>query len=282
MKKELIEQLFASFEDIKQEQAGVEYWSARELQVLLGYTKWENFQKIIRRAIDATENSGYDINDHFLEVRKMIATGKGAQREVLDYNLTRYACYLIAQNGDSSKSQVAFAQTYFAVQTRKQEVIEQRLLDIERVQARDKLSQTEKKLSGVLYERGIDSQGFAIIRAQGDQALFGGSTTADMKERLNVPANRPLADFLPTLTIKAKDFAAELTRHNVVGKDLKGQQPISNEHVANNKAVRKILNERGVKPELLPPDPDVKKVQRKLASEEKQAVKPVRKRKETS
>ena len=276
MKKELIEQLFVSFEDIKQEQAGVEYWSARELQGLLGYTKWENFEKAIKRAQEATKNSNYDINDHFLEVRKMIEAGKGAQREVLDYNLTRYACYLIAQNGDSSKSQVAFAQTYFAVQTRKQEIIEQRLLDIERVEAREKLSQTEKKLSGVLYERGVDGQGFAIIRAQGDQALFGGNSTTDMKQRLKVPASRPLADFLPTLTIKAKDFAAELTRHNVIDKDLKGQQKISGEHVANNKAVRKILGERGVKPELLPPDPDVKKVQRKLASEEKKALKMAR------
>lgn len=279
MKKELIEQLFVSFEDIKQEQAGVEYWSARELQGLLGYTKWENFEKAIKRAQGATKNSNYDINDHFLEVRKMIEAGKGAQREVSDYNLTRYACYLIAQNGDSSKSQVAFAQTYFAVQTRKQEIIEQRLLDIERVEAREKLSQTEKKLSGVLYERGVDGQGFAIIRAQGDQALFGGNSTTDMKQRLKVPASRPLADFLPTLTIKAKDFAAELTRHNVIDKDLKGQQKISGEHVANNRAVRKILGERGVKPELLPPDPDVKKVQRKLASEKKKALKDVKDKK---
>ncbi len=277
MKRELVQQLFANFEEIKQERAGVEYWSARALQGLLGYTKWENFEKVIQRAEEATKNSGYDINNHFLEVGRMIETGKGAQREVLDYNLTRYACYLIAQNGDSTKSQVAFAQTYFAVQTRKQEIIEQRLLDVERVEAREKLSKTEKRLSGVLYERGVDSQGFAMIRAQGDQALFGGNTTADMKERLGVPAKRPLADFLPTLTIKAKDFAAELTRHNVIDKDLNGQQRISGEHVANNKAVRKILGERGVKPELLPPDPDVKKVQRKLASDQKSALKNVRK-----
>lgn len=277
MKKELIEQLFVSFEDIKQVQAGIEYWSARELQVLLGYTKWENFEKAIGRAQEATINSGYAINDHFLEVRKMVDLGSGSQRDVVDFNLTRYACYLIAQNGDSSKSQVAFAQTYFAVQTRKQEIIEQRLLDIERVEAREKLSQTEKKLSGVLYERGVDSQGFAIIRAQGDQALFGGNTTADMKQRLGIPAKRPLADFLPTLTIKAKDFATELTRHNVIDKDLKGQQRISGEHVANNQAVRKILGERGVKPELLPPDPDVKKVQRKIASEEKKVLRDVKK-----
>lgn len=273
MKKELIEQLFVSFEDIKEEQFGVEYWSARALQELLGYTKWENFERVILRAQEGAKNSDYAIDDHFLKVRKMVELGSGSSREITDYNLTRYACYLVAQNGDPSKSQVAFAQTYFAVQTRKQEIIEQRLLEIERVEAREKLSQTERKLSGVLYERGVDGQGFAIIRAQGDQALFGGNSTHDMKQRLGVPAKRPLADFLPTLTIKAKDFAAELTRHNVIGKDLKGQQRISGEHVENNRAVRKILGERGVKPELLPPDPDVKKVQRKLASEDRKAQK---------
>ena len=277
MKKELIKQLFASFEAIKQEQSGVEYWSARELQVLLGYSKWENFEKAIKRAMEATKNSGYDTNNHFLEARKMVGLGSGSQREVNDYNLTRYACYLIAQNGDSTKTQVAFAQTYFAVQTRRQEIIEQRLLDIERVEAREKLSQTEKKLSGVLYERGVDSPGFALIRAQGDQALFGGYSTAEMKSRLHVPAKRPLADFLPTLTIKAKDFAAELTKHNVIDKDLRGQQRISGEHVANNTAIRKILGERGVKPEYLPPDLDVKKIQRKLASDEKTALKVAKK-----
>lgn len=281
MKKELIDQLFVSFENIKQEQSGVEYWSARELQLLLGYAKWENFEKVIRRALEATKNSGHDINDHFLEARKMVDLGSGSQREVIDCNLTRYACYLIAQNGDPSKSQIAFAQTYFAVQTRKQEIIEQRLLDLERVEAREKLSRTEKKLSGVLYERGVDSQGFAIIRAQGDHALFGGHSTQDMKHRLGVPEKRPLADFLPTLTIKAKDFAAELTRHNVIDKDLKGHQRISGEHVENNRAVRKILGERGVKPELLPSDPDVKKVQRKLVSEDKKAMKASARRKKT-
>lgn len=273
MKKEIIKQLFVSFEDIKQVQAGVEYWSARELQELLGYKEWRNFLNAVTKAKEATANSGYTISDHFVDSNKMVDLGSGAQRDLPDILLTRYACYLIAQNGDSSKSQVAFAQTYFAVQTRKQEIIEQRLLDIERVEAREKLSQTERKLSGVLYERGVDGQGFAIIRAQGDQALFGGNSTSDMKQRLNVPTKRPLADFLPTLTIKAKDFAAELTRHNVVDKDLKGQQKISGEHVANNQAVRKILGERGVKPELLPPDPDVKKIQRKLASDEKRALK---------
>ncbi|NCU29446.1 DNA damage-inducible protein D [Candidatus Saccharibacteria bacterium] len=280
MKKELIEQLFTSFENIKQEQSSLEYWSARELQTLLGYSKWENFEKVVLRAVESAKNSNHNIEDHFLKVRKMVELGSGSNREIVDYNLTRYACYLIAQNGDPSKSQIAFAQTYFAVQTRKQEIIEQRLLDIERVEAREKLSQTEKKLSGVLYERGVDNQGFGIIRAQGDQALFGGKGTADMKRRLGVPDSRPLADFLPTLTIKAKDFAAELTRHNVVDKDLRGQQKISGEHVANNSAVRRILGERGVKPELLPADTDVKKVQRKIVSEDKKALKVEKKKRQ--
>lgn len=279
MKKELIDQLFVSFEDIKQSQDNIEYWSARSLQELLGYSKWESFERVIIRAQEGAKKSGYAIDDHFLKVGKMVELGSGSKREIIDYDLTRYACYLIAQNGDPSKSEIAFAQTYFAVQTRKQEIIEQRLLDIERVEAREKLSKTEKKLSGVLYERGVDSKGFAIIRAQGDQALFGGHSTCDMKHKLRVPDKRPLADFLPTLTIKAKDFAAELTRHNVVDKNLKGQQPIAGEHIANNRAVRGILIDRGVKPESLPPDEDVKKVHRKLRSDDRKALKTTKKNK---
>ena len=273
MKKEQINELFLRFEEACYLFNDIECWSARELQSILGYTKWENFFKVIEKAKTACESSGIEILHHFPDIRKMIDLAKGAQREIEDVALTRYACYLIAQNGDSSKSEIAFAQTYFAVQTRKQEIIEQRLLDVARVSARDKLSKSEKTLSGLIYERGIDDKGFSIIRSKGDHALFGGFSTNDMKLKLQVPDNRPLADFLPTLTIKAKEFATELTSHNVTEKDLKGNEKIGKEHVDNNLAVRKMLIERGVKPEQLPPSDDVKKVQRKLDGEEKKLVK---------
>ncbi len=278
MKKEQIQLLFQQFENASQIIEEIECWSARELQEIFNYTKWDNFIKVIEKAKVACEKSGIIINDHFADVGKMVIVGSDAKRKISDIALTRYACYLVAQNADSSKSSVAFAQTYFAVQTRKQEIIEQRLLDIDRVTAREKLTKSEKKLSGIIYERGVDDRGFAIIRSQGDKALFGGYTTQEMKRKLNISDNRPLADFLPTLTIKAKDFATELTSHNVIEKDLKGESNISKEHIENNLAVRKILNERGVKPELLPPANDIKKIQRQLDNDEKKVKDDVKKK----
>lgn len=283
MKKEFIEELFKKFEDAYYDYEGVECWSARELQEILGYSQWRNFKNVIEKAQKSCEKAGEDTKNHFAEFSKMVEIGSGAQKPIEDIALTRYACYLIAQNGDAtSKSEIAFAQTYFAVQTRKQEIIEKRLLDVARVTAREKLSQSEKKLSGIIFERGVDNKSFSIIRSKGDQALFGGRTTNDMKRILQVPENRPLADFLPTLTIKAKDFATELTSHNVVDKNLKGDNQITKEHVENNLAVRKMLHDRGVKPEQLPVAEDIKKVERKLDNEEKKILKDVKKIQEKS
>ena len=277
MKKEQIRELFNQFENACYGYKGIECWSARELQIIFNYAEWRNFLKVIEKANEACQNSGNTISDHFVDINKMVDLGSGSKREVEDIALTRYACYLIAQNGDAAKTEIAFAQTYFAVQTRKQEIIEQRLLDIARVTAREKLSKSEKKLSAIIYERGVDDRGFALIRSKGDQALFGGFSTNDMKHRLQIDNSRPLADFLPTLTIKAKDFATELTSHNVTEKDLKGEAPISREHVDNNLAVRKILRERGVKPEQLPPSEDIKKVQRRLEGDRNKVLKDARK-----
>jgi DNA-damage-inducible protein D len=278
MKKEFISEIFKKFEDACYDYEGVECWSARDLQNILGYSQWRNFKNVIDKAEKSCEQAGEEAKNHFAEFSKMVEIGSRAQKPIEDIALTRYACYLIAQNGDATtKSEIAFAQTYFAVQTRKQEIIEKRLLDVARVTAREKLSQSEKKLSGIIFERGVDNKSFAIIRSKGDHALFGGRTTNDMKQILQVPANRPLADFLPTLTIKAKDFATELTSHNVVDKDLKGDNQITKEHIDNNMAVRKMLHDRGVKPEQLPQAEDVKKVERRLENEEKKILKEVKK-----
>ncbi len=275
MKKEIVGQLHSQFEGIAQtcQETGTEFWLARGLQEVLGYARWENFRKVIDKAVISCHTAGYEPSDHFLEVTKMVELGSGAVREVDDIALTRYACYLIAQNGDPSKDPIAFAQTYFAVQTRRQEVIEKRLADVERVGARKKLTASEKELSGIIYERVRDERSFARIRSKGDQALFGGKTTQSMKDTLGIPKSRPLADFLPTITIKAKDFANEITNFNIKKDDLHSESTISREHVKNNTDVRKLLTDRDIVPEQLPPAEDIKKIERRLASDEKKLPK---------
>ena len=262
MKTEQIKELFAQFEVAASEYEGIECWSARELQVLLGYSKWENFEKVILKAKESCKQAVEKISDHFPDVRKVITKGKGAKEDISDILLTRYACYLIAQNGDSRKEEIAFAQNYFAVQTRRAELVEKRLLEYELVAAPEKLSQTEKQLSGVLYARGVDEKGFGIIRSKGDQALFR-LTTQQLKKEMQVPDGRPVEDFLPTISIKAKDLASEMTSLNVQNKNLELHSPIEKEHVDNNIAIREMLTKRGIIPEKLPPAEDVKKVQRK-------------------
>jgi DNA-damage-inducible protein D len=273
MKTELIQRLTADFEDhAQQSEGGVEYWLARDLQHLLGYMEWRNFSTTaISKAKTACEVSGHSVADHFVDVTKMVDLGSGSQREIEDILLTRYACYLIAQNGDARKQEIAFAQTYFAMQTRRAELIEQRLLDSERVSARKKLSATEKELSDVIFEQTGGNSDFALIRSKGDQALFGKSTQA-MKAQWKVPDNRPLADFAPTIILKAKDFATEITIFNARQHGMQSELAISQEHVTNNKAVRNTLLERGIRPETLPAAEDVKKVERRLASEEKKSL----------
>jgi DNA-damage-inducible protein D len=277
MKREKIVELHAEFEEIvrRDDDSDIEFWMARDLLPLLGYRTWRNFEPVVEKAVKACELSGYTAEDHFARVRTMVNIGSGAQRDVDDIMLTRYACYLIAQNGDSTKAPVAFAQTYFAVQTRKQEVIEKRLAEVERLSARKKLTQSERELSGIIFERLRDGQSFARIRSKGDMALFGGNTTNDMKKRLGVSKGRALADFLPAITIKAKDFANEITNFNIKRDDLRTEPKITAEHTKNNKDVRKLLLDRKIVPENLPPSEDLKKIERRLTSEEKKLPKRV-------
>lgn len=271
MEKSKITAIKSQFDDAIHiiDETDVEYWLARELMPLLGYERWENFEKAIARSMESCQTSRIAVSDHFREVTKLITAGKGAKRNVKDYMLTRYACYLIAQNGDPKKEEIAFAQSYFAVQTRKQELIEERIAYIERTEARGRLRESEKRLSQNIYERGVDDAGFGRIRSKGDTALFGGHTTQDMKHKLGVKDNRPLADFLPTLTIAAKNLAAEMTNYNVEEKNLQGEAAITTEHVQNNSSVRSMLGERGIKPEELPPSEDIKKLERRVKSQEK-------------
>ncbi len=268
-----IQALTGTFEGhAQQTETGVEFWLARDLQHLLGYAKWDNFLNVVSKAKTACEVSGHQVSDHFADVGKMVDLGSGSQREVPDLLLTRYACYLVAQNGDPQKAEIAFAQTYFAIQTRRAELIEQRLLEAERITARRKLSATEKELSQIIYEQTGGNDNFALIRSKGDQALFG-KTTQAMKAEWKVPDNRPLADFAPTIILKAKDFATEITIFNARQNAMTTEAGISREHITNNEAVRRTLLERGIRPESLPPSEDLKKVERRLVSEERKSLK---------
>ncbi len=275
MDKKTIMTMKKTFDDIMHttEDGSVEFWYARELMECLGYATWRRFKEAIERAKESCESAGIEVSDHFAGTGKMIDLPKGAKREVDDIMLTRYACYLIAQNGDPRKEEIAFAQSYFAVQTRKQELIEERIAYIERTEARGKLRESEKRLSQNIYERGVDDAGFGRIRSRGDQALFGGKSTQDMKKKLGVSDKRPLADFLPTLTIAAKNLATEMTNYNVEEKDLQGEGAITTEHVQNNLSVREMLGTRGIKPEELPPSEDIKKLERRVKSQEKKLAK---------
>jgi len=269
MRSGIVERLHKNFEDYVHVQDNVEFWFARDLQNLLGYSEWRNFLKVIEKARESCKTSNHAILDHFVDVNKSIPVPKGGTREIRDIILTRYACYLIAQNGDPRKEEIAFAQSYFAVQTRKQEIIEEHILLSERLKARKRLKDSEAELSRNIYERGVDESGFARIRSKGDMALFGGYTTHAMKDRMKIPENRPLADFLPAVTITAKNLATEITNYTVTKEDLHGEDPITDEHVRNNQDVRDLLTKRGIRPETLPSEEDLKKLERRVRKQER-------------
>ena len=275
MNKNQITTLTQDFNGLVQKfpDSGVEFWYARDLQLILDYERWENFSKVIDKAKSTCVSTKIKVENHFRDVTKMVTIGSKAERPIDDIMLTRYACYLIAQNGDPRKDAIAFAQSYFALQTRKQELIEEQLNLQDRMQAREKLKESETELSKNIYERGVDDRGFGRIRSRGDAALFGGKTTQLMKDKLSIPKRRALADFLPTVTIAAKNLATEITNHNVRQNDLQGEKPITNEHIQNNKSLRDMLGERGIKPEELAAEEDLKKLERRVKSDEKRLIK---------
>lgn len=278
MKKQIIIKLTKNFEEYAYEKDDLEFWFARDLQILLGYSKWENFIKVVEKAKEACRTSGNEVIDHFPGVRKKVDLGSDAKREIEDIMLTRYACYLIAQNGDPRKEEIAFAQSYFAIQTRKQELIEERIALKERFDAREKLAKSETELSELIYERGVDDKGFARIRSKGDEALFGGNNTKQMKVKLKIPQNRPLADFLPTVTIAAKNFATEITNFNVKKDNLQGEKKITDKHVKNNEEIRNVMIKNKIVPEKLPPEEDIKKLERKVKKGEKKLASKTKKK----
>lgn len=273
MKKEIIQSLTKNFEEFANKtNEGIEFWLARDLQNLLGYEKWSNFLNVVEKAKISCQTNKQEPSYHFADAGKTIEMPKTAVREVDDIMLTRYACYLVAQNGDPRKEEIAFAQTYFALQTRKAELIEQKILEHERVQARHKLAKTEKELSQVIFQQTGSDKNFALIRSKGDQALFS-KTTAQMKDRWKIKADKPLADHMPTILLKAKDFATEITIFNAKENKMGNENQISNEHITNNKTVRETLISRGITPENLPPEDDIKKLERKLQGESKKISK---------